>query len=360
MKKRLSSAILLSLTFAASGQFVPGDLAVLRVGDGSQTLANTGNTVFIDEYNTLGTLESKLQLPDSGTSALIISGSATSEGALSRSPDGHYLTVAGYNTPRPYSSSLASSASSSVARGIGTIDANRSFSLAATTTSQYSANNLRGAATDGANNFWGAGANSGTYYFGSTMAGATVQSTTANTRVIQDIGGNLYLSTGSGTQRGIWKISGNPTGASAATFFLNTGASSSPYDFAFNNQMTIAYVADDTASTAGGIQRWDFNGTSWTLSYTLGTGVNKIGARGLAVDFSGANPLVYATTAEDTADRLIEITDTGAGSLATTLATASNNELFRGLDFTPVPEPSTLALLGLGVLALLKARRISA
>ena len=119
-------------------------------------------------------------------------------------------------------------------------------------------------------------------------------------------------------------------------------------------------VADDTASAAGGIQRWDFNGSSWALTYTLGTGAANLGARGLAVDFSGANPVIYATTAEGAANRLITLTDTGAASSATTLATAPANEIFRGLEFTPtaVPEPPALALAGLAVLSILAGQRL--
>jgi hypothetical protein len=181
-----------------------------------------------------------------------------------------------------------------------------------------------------------------------------VQNTVANTRVIADIGGNLFFSTSSGTSRGVWEIPGTPTGAGTAAVLLNTGSTGSAYDFAFNPQMTVAYVADDTSSSAGGIQRWDFNGTSWSLTYTLGTGAASatlIGARGLAVDFSGLNPVIYATTAEPTANRLITITDTGADSIATTLTTASANEIFRGLEFTPVvPEPSVAAIVAMGLM----------
>jgi hypothetical protein len=351
MKKLLYSTPIVLFALATHAQFLPGNLALVRLGDGTQTLGNTGNTVFIDQYTPLGGLVNSLQIPDSGASALIMSGNATSEGALSLSGDGRFLTIAGYNTTRPFSSSLANSTSATVPRGVGLVSANGSYSLAATTTTQFSANNIRGGATDALNNFWGAGANSGTYYFGNNAPGATVQNTVANTRVIADINGNLFFSTSSGSSHGVWEIPGTPTGAGTASALLNTGSTGSAYDFAFNPAMTIAYVADDTASTAGGIQRWDFNGTSWSLTYTLGTGAANIGARGLAVDFSGVTPVIYATTAEATANRLITITDTGVASAATTLATAGANEIFRGLEFTPVvPEPSVAAIACVGLL----------
>jgi hypothetical protein len=359
MKKLLYLTPIVFIAFATQAQFLPGNLAVVRVGDGVQTLANTGNTVFIDQYTPLGLTVNSLQIPDSGASALIMSGNATSEGALSLSGDGRFLTIAGYNITRPFGSSLANATSAAVPRGIGLISVNGTYTLAATTTTQYSANNIRSGVTDGANNYWGAGANSGTYYFGNNSPGATVQSTVANTRVIANIGGNLFFSTSSGSSHGVWEIPGTPTGAGTASVLLNTGATGSAYDFAFNPNMTIAYVADDTTTAAGGIQRWDFNGTSWSLSYTLGTGAANIGARGLAVDFSGLNPVIYATTAEGTANRLITVTDIGVASLSTTLATAPANEIFRGLEFTPtIPEPSFAALLGVGLLVLVGKQRL--
>ncbi|HPC61143.1 MAG TPA: hypothetical protein PKX23_10820, partial [Verrucomicrobiota bacterium] len=75
-----------SLSGTVFAGFTPGNLAVLRVGDGSQTLANTGNTVFIDEYSPMGTLVGSIQIPDSGPNALVLNGTATAEGFLARNP----------------------------------------------------------------------------------------------------------------------------------------------------------------------------------------------------------------------------------------------------------------------------------
>jgi len=311
--------------------FTAGNLAVLRIGDGTETLASSGNSVFIDQYTTNGTLAGSIALPDSATNALIISGSASSEGALTRSADRRLLVIGGYNVA--LTNSASSLASSTVPRALGVVDALGSFALVGMATNQFSANNIRSGTTDGRGNYWGAGASSGTYYFGTGQTN-TIQTNVANSIVLQDIGGNLYFSTQKITN-GLWKIPGTPTvPVTNAAVFLNAGSKASTYAFALNSNATLAYLADDTLKGVGGVQRWDFSGGAWTMSYAFAA-ITNVGARGVAVNFSGARPVIYATTAENATNRLVAITDTGAASTVTTLATAGVNQIFRGVALTP-------------------------
>ncbi len=336
-----SGALVSQNSFAGNetaASFVAGNLAVLRLGNGTETLGSSGNSVFIDQFTTNGTLAGSIAIPNNSTNALLVSGNATSEGALSRSPDGRLLILAGYNialTNAP-TSSLSSATAATVPRAVGVLDAFGGFALSGVTTTQFSANNLRGGTSDGRGNYWGAGANaanSGTFYFGSGPTN-TIQTTVANSIAIQDLGGNLYFTTAK-TTPGIWKISGTPTGPATATSFLSASSKASPYAFALNATATTAYIADDTLKGSGGVQRWDFNGAAWTMTYAFNNLTNS-GARGLAVDFRGANPIIYATTAiESSTNRLVALTDTGAASAMTTLATAGVNQIFRGVTFAP-------------------------
>lgn len=335
------SAIALISANTSFAQFTGGNVTVLQVGDGVTTLANTGNPVILKEYNsTTGAPTYSMAVSSTGTNALLISGSATSEGALSLSTNGQYLVFGGYNAPNTNTVALAGSASSVIPRGIAAVNNSGTYSLAAVSNTFYSANNIRGAASDGAGNFWGAGANQGTNYFGNTNTPATIQNTVTNTRAIYLNGSNLLFSTGSGTA-GIYTTpnaftSGGPVTPYLITAGTGTG-SASPYAFYQNSGATIMYVADDRAATGtvtagGGIQKWVNTGT-WTYSYTIPTGT--VGARGVIADFSNAIPIIYAITAEGSSNRLVAIGDIGAGSTATTIATSGTNTIFRGIAFSP-------------------------
>ena len=354
------TASLLSSLAVSRAQFTAGNLVVLQVGNGSSGLTSAGAPIFLDQFTTGGSpVGSPLAIPSTGSTALVNSGTASSEGALTLSANGQYLVIAGYNVAAG-SAGVAGSTSAADPRGVATVDAGGNYTLAATTSTGLTGNNIRSGAGDGNGNFWAAGAagtSGGTLYFNTTTTAITNSATSSNNRIIQDIGGNLYFSTGSGSTRGIYEISGAPTTiGNTAVSFINTSTlgSTSPYDFAFNTTLTIAYIADSDAYTTsaglGGIEKWTFNGTSWAFQYSLPT--KGVGANGLTVDFSGANPIIYATSADGTS--LFDVTDAGSGSTATLLDTAAANTVFRGLDFSPepVPEPATLALDSMGLIAL--------
>src|SRR3954466_7205923 len=99
--------------------FKAGDLVIYRVGDGGSGLQNTGAKVFLDEYQTDGTLVQSIALPSaaSGTQKqLIASGTAQSEGLLTRSADGRFLLLTGYAADLGGTTDLAGTSGSAVNR----------------------------------------------------------------------------------------------------------------------------------------------------------------------------------------------------------------------------------------------------
>ena len=340
------------LTVRSPAGFGVGNLAVLRAGDGGGALSSAGTALFVDEYTPAGVFVQTLSIPASGSNALVVSGSAVAEAVLTVSRDGLRLCLAGYNTDAGYTN-VPRSPVASVPRGAGVLDDSGAFSLKAITTSLYDTNNIRAAVTDGTNSFWAGGAVSGlsggsVSYLGFDAPANQVYQ--ANVRVVEMIDGELYFSSAATPPgAGVHKFNGAPTSSAtpaAPSPLIPTGGS--PYGFAISPAGDVAYVADDTQTTAGGVIRYTKSGGTWTYAYTLGSGSAVAGARSLTVDWSGANPVIYATTSDNSifgnpANRLIRIVDTGIGSSAQTLATAADNTSFRGIAFTPFVAPIIVA-----------------
>ncbi len=340
--------ITFSISVSAQVAFTAGNLAIYRVGDGASALINTGNSVFIDEYTTAGVLVRSIALPTAPAGAqgsLVSAGSSTSEGLLTRSSDGTVLLATGYNATLPNAVNLTSSTSATINRSVGVIKADGTVDITTKLTDFASGNNPRSAVSNNSGaNLWVGGGAGGVRY--ATLAATTstqLNATSpgvANIRQVNIFNGNLYYSTSS-TTPGIFQVgTGLPTTAQATTLIVATGVGSGPYAFAFNGAGDVLYIADDRAIAAGGgIQKWTLSGGVWTLAYTLGTGAaSTVGARGLTVDFTGTNRILYATTADAPPNRLITVTDAGAGSVATTLVTATvgtNPTAFRGVAFAP-------------------------
>src|ERR1051326_2730991 len=101
-----------------------GDLVIYRVGDGTASLVNTGSAVFIDEYTPAGVLVQSIAMPNSATGpSLVASGPASSEGLRTVSPNGRYIGITGYNAATGGSTSLTTTASATVNRTVGVLDA---------------------------------------------------------------------------------------------------------------------------------------------------------------------------------------------------------------------------------------------
>lgn len=338
--KKLFSGLLGLVCLSASAQFTPTNVVVLQAGDGTNALANTGNAIILKEYSPLGGMTYSMAVPSTGTNALIVSGSATSEGGLMLSPNRKYLVFGGYKQALPNATALAGSSSTLINRSIGIVNATGGYTLAASSNTFFSTNNIRAAASDGLNNYWGAGANDGTDYFGTASPTTNVQNANTNCRMLNIFNNNMYLSTASGGTIGICQVgSGLPVTAGQTTSVVvnaSVGVSPSPYAFYFNPSQTICYVADDrSAASGGGIEKFIYSGGIWTYTYTIATGT--VGSRGVIADFSQPVPIIFATTAEGTANKLMVIGDIGPASTPTILATASPSTIFRGVAFTPTP-----------------------
>lgn len=355
-----------SIQSIKAAAFTAGDLAVVLDGDGVAALSSAASAAFVREYTTAGSFVQTIALPTAavgGNSALTLSGSATSEGFLSLSTDGKYLTLGGYGAA-PGTAGVATATPATVNRVVGVISANGTVSTTTALADAYSGSNIRSTASTDGSSLWTAG-NGGsgqgaTAGVRSTTSGSTssvqLNSTTSNNRVVNIFNGQLYVSAASGTFLGVGTVgTGLPTtgGSGALTLLpgMPTTGTHSPYDFWFRDTSTL-YVADDgTAATGGGIQKWILSGGTWLLAYTLlNTGTTTTGVRGLigTVDGSG-NTILYATTSAASQNLLISLTDPGVNtSTFTTLATAPVNTAFRGIDFAPTPEPSAMALAALG------------
>jgi hypothetical protein len=168
------------------------------------------------------------------------------------------------------------------------------------------------------------------------------------------VNNNIYFSTASGTPS-VYLLSGLPTTAVVPTAAIVLGTGASPFGMAFNSSETIAYVADDRTTSAGGIMKFVYSGGAWGTSpaYTLSVAdpantATANGARSVIADFAGTDPILYAVTQDN---RLVKIVDNSAGATATTLATGPSNAFFRSVIFAPkapkipqaVPQVSTTA-----------------
>jgi hypothetical protein len=365
--------LLLSATLAATvftfvlqdvvhaAPFAPGDLVVYRVGDGSTALVNTGNPVFIDEYSPAGSLVQSLPMPTAANgaqNAFFASGSASSEGALTVSPNGKFIALTGY---AGMSVSPTSLASSSLPRVVGIVNTTSGAIDTSTAPTDFAVgNNPRSAVTTDGVNIWMAGAAGGVRYstIGNTGSSVMVSASpgASNFRQVNIFGGQLYVDGSSGGATFGAIGTGVPTAANQPMNLLSgfpQGLSDTihqnPFSYFFADLSTTVpgvdtlYVADDTThpspTPAGGIAKYSLVGGSWVQTGSIDeTSSNYRGLTGIVQN--NGNVTLYATrgTANNNGSGqfIVSLTDSSGynGNLTgtpTVIAAASSNEAFRGI-----------------------------
>ncbi len=329
-------------------RFNDGYLSVFKATS-SSALSNAGTAIVIEEYLPTGASQSSpnysVTLPSVssgiGTNDIVVSGTATAAGQISRSENGRYILIPGYhNLIGDANTTFNTTSVVRTLNGSGTMGAGISGA-------NYSSgnNNLRGATSDDGTNFWMTGNGLGitTTTNGTTIT--NVSSTSTNNRAGFIYNGQLFLTTGGGSQ-GIYSVgSGKPINSGNTSVRLFTPANTDVYGFSISpDGLTIYFVGATSGGGTAGLYRCTNNGTTWTT----GTQIASItGYTGIAVDWSaysfstsGANGSKIFISNPTT---IVSAPDNGTSTISTTtLRTITGNNAFRGLAFSPTKSTFSL------------------
>jgi hypothetical protein len=346
--------------------FTPGNLIVERIGDGVVPLSSGGTQVFLDEYTPAGAIVQSIALPiaDSGsTHILTLSGAANTEGGLTMSGDGHYLTLAGFDAPLG-TPGLTSTSPATVARTVARIDAgaNLDTSTAVTIPTGDALENVRGAVSQNGKGFWIAGDSgsataSGLQYAPIGLVGTPTPIGPGNdtARIAQINRGQLFASTTDTAGPIVQVGTGLPTVGGPETGLPGLTGSTDPFAFLMfdhtggSGAPDLMYIADQT----GGLLKYYFDGTNWVqvgVKYDFAGGFT-----GLTGYLNASNqPVLFATgnkTAKKaTASNLVTFTDSNPynanfalGNVTELANVTSLGEGLRGVAFVPSVAPETVA-----------------
>jgi hypothetical protein len=325
--------------------FTPGDIAVYRVGDGTETLSSSGNSVFVDEFTPSGGFVQSISMAadtvNAGNSNTLIShGLLTNEGMLTRAADGQSLAMPGYSV------ALGSLANSTSKRVVGILQVDGGVDLSTTGVFNQGAN-FRSTFRNGNQIYTLGGSNTAglAMVTKGTTSGSTLIYTGSLTRTVNIFGGQLYMSSVSGSLRLTTVGTGTPTtSGQTATNLPGFPTSGSPYQFFFADLTSSVagvdtlYVADD-GSNGGEIQKFSLSGGTWSPTGAIAAAA----VRGLTGYVVGNSVTLYGATGGSTTSgggSLYTFTDTTGynatvSGTATTVATAAAKTAFRGVALVP-------------------------
>jgi Secretion system C-terminal sorting domain len=360
MKKLLlvfTTFFLSHLIFAQA--FTEGNLVIYRVGDGVSSLANTGNPVFLDEYTPTGTLVQSKALPTTVSGAnkqCIASGTASSEGLITRSENGRYLTFTGYARDLGGVGNVTATTSAVVGRTIGVVGNDGIINTSTSLSDFASANNIRSAVTDNGSQFWVAGAaaalSPGTAY--ATLAATTstpISTTLSNIRQINIFGGQLFVSTSVlGSTRINTVGTGLPTTSGQAITGLPTFPTlGSMFSFVLFDMDVVTpgydviYVVGDDAIA---LTKYSLVAGTWVSNGVVGVATDTY--RGLTARLTGSTVTLYATRKGGTAaaggGEFVSLVDASGyngafSAVPSVIVTAGVSKAFRGIAFAPIVPP---------------------
>jgi hypothetical protein len=349
----LASAAWLAIGFSSlqAAPFTPGSIVVSQVG--GNTTNNNANPLAILEYTTSGSLIQTISQPSTTGDPNILTNKYSNNVQSVINVNAGYVTQAGFNTTvgnvipggaptdaisQPYGldGTIANRTAFAGKTGVNNTEPNVVLPTSATT-------------------FY-AGANSGgvQYFNGSSF---TTLSNIGGVRNIKVFGGDLYANSTTGI---LYKYAGLPTTSGQTPTSVLTGLGSTVYAFVMfdtNGDTTLdrLYMADErNNNAAGGLNRWDLIGDTWTNQYSLrfNTGNSLSAAAGSGIrgltgtwDAATSTASLFATTSDSTT-RLVSVLDTGvAPTTYGLLATAGTGLAFKSVDVIAVPEPTSLTLL---------------
>jgi hypothetical protein len=350
--------------------FAGGPLVALQVGDGATPLSNAASAVQLDWYNADGTAGTSVALPTGdagGQHALTSVGYSTSEGQISRSDDGRWITVTGYDaqpgatgpTVNGLTESLAATQPSAVSRVIGIVDGNEAVDTSTVLSGGATPQIIRSAATVDGNRFWIGGGTGGvlTTPFGSSANPSVVSNDVTNINGVTIQHAQLFASESEAD--GVATVgSGTPTSSATITKLPGLPAHALAYGYAFLDETfanfhgtpydTLYFV--DAADRAGAIEKYHWTGSTWTKAGSVAVD----GAFGLVATPSGNvdNPTEVAL-AVSTRDAIWTLTDPDGSNSSdftpsagpTQFVTAPAGTEFRGLALAPTQPTGPTVLL---------------
>jgi hypothetical protein len=330
--------------------------------------------VFLEKRNVSdGSLVATIALPTAanadagGAQPFTTTGTSITEGDLSRSADGRYLSIAGYaaipGTSAPTNSTTLNRV---VARvdAAGNVDTSTVLTFVIGTDVVFGGGNPRGAISVDGSAFWvgGTGVTSGSTYTGGIWyvpfgAGASSM-TAANqvnggpTRSVKVFGGQLYgdgdttqtpmvFTVGTGLpQTGpqpAMELPGLPAVGSAGfwSFALFDLSPSVPRIDTLYQASSVA-VSGDGGSLPMGILKFTSNGSAWSLANSFGPTNGVRGLAGLANPATNVVTLITSTVETGSTTNHVDVfIDNGTTVTAGPTVQSTTNTLYRGVAISP-------------------------